>query len=262
MLIRTLQSLLVVCLLAGAVATSDPFVGKWKLDTSKSKLTGEEIIVKALAGNKFSLTFPGNITDTLIANGKPQRVRLGYVVSLTAIGPREWRFAYKLNGDRITSVTWILSRDAKTISIEATGTRPDGSQLRTSELFERTVGSGGFAGTWKRTRVTGETGEAPEEQVIRPYDHGGLTFDFPAWRDVLSIKFDGQYYPETGPGVPRGAVSSARRLNDRAIDETEKVKGQVLDTMELRISQDGKTLTVTEHDAGQSSPQVFVYRRE
>ncbi len=258
--VRGFRALLVACLLAGALwAANDPFVGKWKLDPGKSKLTGEKITVKALGGNKYSITFPGNVTDTLIANGTPQRVHLAYVVSLTPIGTRVWKFVVKQNGHLITSAdTWTLSSDGKTMLIEAVVTRPDGSTGHVRESFTRTAGTSGFAGTWRSARLTG----VAREEVIRPYDRGGLTFDFPAWRDVLNLKFDGRDYPETGPDVPPGSAVSARRVDERTIDETDKVKGKVLETVQLRVSEDGKTLTETEHNVGQASPVIAVYDRE
>jgi len=263
MLMRTLQSLLITCLLAGTVsAASDPFVGKWKLDVSKSRLTGRRIAVQTLGGNKYSLTFPGSATYTLLANGTPKRVGLGYAMSLTAEDGHVWKFAVNQNGHRVSTITWTLSVDERTILAEAIRIRPDGATVNTRETFKRSAGSTGFAGVWETTSVAGESEFAPEEQVIRPYDHGGLTFDFPAWGYVISVKFDGKDYPETGPDVPPGATSSARRLSERAINQTEKFKGRVTETLQLRVSNDGKTLTATDHYVGESMPQVYVYDRE
>jgi hypothetical protein len=57
MLLRSLLSLPIVCLVIGTLwAANDPFVGKWKVNPSKSKLT-DEMKVEAVGENKYMITF-------------------------------------------------------------------------------------------------------------------------------------------------------------------------------------------------------------
>ncbi|MBV9443670.1 MAG: hypothetical protein JO217_13385 [Acidobacteriaceae bacterium] len=54
-----LHLLLVGCVAMSALwAGSDPFVGKWKLNPSKSRIT-DEMNVAPLGTNKYALTFSG-----------------------------------------------------------------------------------------------------------------------------------------------------------------------------------------------------------
>ncbi len=76
------------------------------------------------------------------------------------------------------------------------------------------------------------------------------------------MKFDGKDYPETGPNVAPGSASSGHRVNEHTLELTDKVQGQVIDTMQLKVSADGKTLTLTYREKGQSKPLVFVYQRK
>ena len=59
-LLRSLLSLPVVCLAIGTSwAADDPFVGKWKVNPSKSKLN-DEMKVEAAGANRYTFTFgPG-----------------------------------------------------------------------------------------------------------------------------------------------------------------------------------------------------------
>ena len=111
---------------------------------------------------------------------------------------------------------------------------------------------------WESTNV--KIG-SPAEFEIQPYEGGGLSLITPAYKDTLNIKFDGKDYPETGPNVAPGSASSGRRVNERTLEITDKVKGQVLDTTEFKVSPDGKTLTLTVHEQGQSKPLVFIYEK-
>jgi hypothetical protein len=54
---RTFQWLLVGCLVTGSVwGANDPFVGKWKVDPSKSTLN-DEMKVEAAGANRYTFTF-------------------------------------------------------------------------------------------------------------------------------------------------------------------------------------------------------------
>jgi hypothetical protein len=57
-------------------------------------------------------------------------------------------------------------------------------------------------------------------------------------------------------------LSSAQRMNDRTIELTDKIGGKVVDTQEIAISENGKTLTITVHVPDRSEPNVLVFDRE
>ncbi len=76
------------------------------------------------------------------------------------------------------------------------------------------------------------------------------------------MKFDGKDYPNVGPNVPAGLVSSARRVNGRTLEITDKSNGKVAGTQEIQLSSDGKTLTMTVHSAGRTEPNILVFERQ
>jgi hypothetical protein len=58
MLSRTFRLLLVGCLTtSSAWAANDPFVGKWKVNPSKSKLN-DEMKVEVAGANRYAITLP------------------------------------------------------------------------------------------------------------------------------------------------------------------------------------------------------------
>jgi hypothetical protein len=119
------------------------------------------------------------------------------------------------------------------------------------------VGSGsGWAGTWESTDVKFTSAD---EWSIEAYDGDGLTFNTPAYQDVLSMKFDGKDYEEKGPDVAPGSMSSGKRVDAHTLDVTNKVKGEVTDHTKFEVSKDGKTLTLTVHESGQPKAQTIVY---
>ena len=69
MLTRTFRLLLVAGLVtSSAWAANDPFVGKWKVNPSKSKLN-DEMKVEVAGANRYAITFFPGAVDTVVADG-------------------------------------------------------------------------------------------------------------------------------------------------------------------------------------------------
>ena len=259
-LLRTLLSLAVVWLASGAVwAASDPFVGKWKVNTSKSKLT-DEMKVEAVGENKYAITFSPGAVDTIVADGTDQPALQGTTLSVTVNGPNNWTVVRKQAGRRIVSAIWTLSADGKTLDDAFTGFRPDGSPVNVHYTYQRAAGSSGFPGTWDS--VSAEL-DSSIELEIQPYEGDGLSFRNAGQQTAKNIKFDGKDYAGTGPGVPPGSASSGRRVNPRSLEITNKFQGKITDTRQFAVSADLNTLTMKIRQAGEKEPKnILVFDRE
>jgi len=272
MLNRTLQLLLAGCLMTGTVwAADNPFVGKWKVNPSKSKLT-DELKVEAVGANKYTFTFGPGQVDTIVADGSDQPAVQGTTLSVTVKGPNNWQIIRKMKGRTLLTANWTLSEDGKTLNDAFTQYLPDGTTLFSQSLpdgstlflpyvYERTAGNSGFLGTWdsESAKVT-----AGIELQIQPYEGDGLSFKRSDEEIAKRIKLDGNDYPDLDPnGGDKGTANSGRRVNERSLEITEKSKGKITGTRQIELSRDLKTLTVTMHLVGQNRPQsIFVYDRE
>lgn len=249
-------SLALAGLLAGTLwASDDPFCGKWKLNIEKSKFVGEQIKIQDLGGNKYKWT-RGNVSDTLTYDGTDQQGTFGRTVSMAPEGTNSWKMVIKMGGKVISSMTHTISEDGKTQTIKGTETKPDGTTSDFTEMWKKVSGGSGWDGTWESTDVKFTS---PDEWDIEAYEGDGLSFNTPAYQDVLSMKFDGKDYEEKGPTVPPGSVSSGKRVNARTLEIIDKVKGQVIDHTTYEVSPDGKTLTLTVRGTGQLKAQTVVY---
>ncbi|HKW26038.1 MAG TPA: hypothetical protein VJN48_09665 [Terriglobales bacterium] len=256
---RSLRYLLVACLITSTLwAADNPFVGNWKLNPSKSTLT-DKMKVDAVADNKYAITFAGGVTDTVVADGTDQPAIFGTTLSLTVEARDTWKVVRKKNGRTELTAIWKLSQDGNTLSDAFTGYQPDGSTLSLQYVYKRTAGKSGFTGTWESTS---EKVDSVFEFHIRPYQGDGLSFITPAQHQMQNMKFDGKDYPSAGPDVPGGSVSSGRRLNERALELTDKIAGKIMDTQQVELSPDLKTLTLTVRPADQSTPNILVFDRE
>jgi hypothetical protein len=249
-------SLVLACLIASTLwAANDPFCGKWKLSTDKSKFTGEQVTIQDLGGNKYKWTV-GNVSDTIANDGTDHPVHFGRTISMTPEGKNNWKMVIKKDGRVLSSMTHTISEDGKTQTIKGTETKPDGTTSDFTAAWKKVSGGNGWAGTWETSDLSFTS---PDEWDIEPYESDGLTFNTPAYKDKLSMKFDGKDYEETGPNVAPGSMSSGKRVNAHTLEVTDKVKGEVMDHTKYEVSPDGKTLTLTIHETGQTKPLTVVY---
>ena len=274
MLNRIFQLLLFACLVTSTVwAANDPFVGKWKMNPSKSKLI-DEMKVEAAGPNTFKLTFTGDAgeSETIVANGSDQPGLAGTTLSITVKGPNSWEVVRKMKDRTLISAHWTLSEDGKTLNDAFTqylpdGTTlfsqplPDGSTLFLPYVYARTAGNSGFPGTWDSESAKVATGI---ELQIEPYEGDGLSLKRSDEEMVKRIKLDGNDYPDLDPnGGDKGTAYSGRRVDKRSLEITYKFKGKITGNRQIELSTDLKTLTMTERLVGESRPKsILVFDRE
>jgi hypothetical protein len=257
---RTCKLLLVGCLFSATLwAANDPFIGKWKVDPSKSKLN-DEMQVVAAGANRYAITFFPGLVDTIVADGSDQPALSGTTLSITVNGPNNWVVIRKMKGRTLLTGFWTLSGDGKKLSDDYTEFEPDGSKTNIPYVYERTAGSSGFTGTWDSESEMVK----PEVALqIQAYEGDGLAFDSPGAEMAEKVKFDGNDYPAVDPNAARGIAYSAGRVNDRTLEITEKRKGEITGTRRIELSSDLKTLTMSLSLVGQVRRRsLFVFNRE
>lgn len=256
MLKRTIQLLLIAFLATNAAwAASDPFLGKWKLEPAKSRMP-DEMKVEAAGPNTYTFDFGGK-PETIVIDGTDQPGNFGSTLAVTVEALDTWKVVRKRGGQTLLTGIWKLSPDGKTLSDTYRETGPDGLSL--DYVYERTTPGSGFAATWDSVV---EKMNSPYELEIRSYMEDGLSLIAPAEHLRRNVRFDGKDYPDGDEKTPSKSVTSGRRLNGNAMELTDKREGQVTDTLEVELSPDLKTLTMTVHGAHQKRPVVLVFERE
>jgi hypothetical protein len=254
---RTFQLLLVACLVTGTLwAATDFFVGDWRLNPSKSKLT-DQMKVESLGGNKYEFDFGGG-AERIVADSTDQRGVYGTVLSVTVEGPDTWKVVRKKDGRMLLTATWKLSQDGNALSDNYTEFEPNGSPSTVNYLYKRTAAGPGFAGTWESTIAM----NSAFVLQIRPYEEKGLSFISSSEEVTRNVKFDGKDYPNVGRGVVQGSTSSARRVDERTLEITDKIKDKITRSVQIELSPDLKTLTRTVRPVGQREPNIFVFERQ
>jgi hypothetical protein len=256
---RVLQLLAAACLATGvAWAADNPFLGEWKLDSSKSRMP-DEMKVESKGGNKYSFDFGGGNPETIVVDGSDQPGIRGTTLSVKADGADTWTVERKKDGKLLLRGTWKLSKDGNTLEDFYREFEPDGSTLSLDYVYRRSGGGSGFAADWQSIR---ETMNSPYSLEVKTYHGDGLSFVSPTEHETKNVMFDGKDYPNEGPDVEAGSTSAIRRVNEHTLELTDKAGGKVRATEQIELSSDLKTLTITVHIPGRDKPNVMVFDRE
>lgn len=251
------------CLLAAlgtcAVAIAqNPFVGTWKLNQAKSRLTGETV--------KYSAAPNGSIRETTAmgsytfkTNGQAYTGPFGASVRWKQVGPSTWSTTYRRNGMLLDSDTIRVSADGKRMTIISSGTNPNGAPFRDTEAFTRVDGSSGLMGTWRSEKLHSSTSPVLE---FAANGANGLTWILPEIKAKLDLNFNGQDVSPTGPTVPKGLTIAATRNGARSFSYVEKMNGKPIVKGTLRVAEDGKTLTEVSHPIGSQQKRTSVYDKQ
>jgi|SRR5579872_4453013 len=126
-----------------------------------------------------------------------------------------------------------------------------------------------FLGTWMLDgdKSTFVPGPVPEDRTVTFEAANGGIHHITKTRNLFlggtddidyTAKFDGKDYPITGTGLD---TVSLKRLDANTIERTGKVRGKPAETCTMKVSADGKTLTMTVkgsyNGTDYSSTQVF-----
>jgi hypothetical protein len=247
-------------LASGALwAATNPFVGDWKLDPSRSKLT-DVMKVERLSSNKYIFDFGVGSPETIVIDGTDQSGMSGTTLSVSVERPDAWKVVRKKDGRMLLTANWKLSKDGNTLTDNFNEISPNGSTSTVDYVYQRKGQGSGFAGTWISTS---EVVNFVYVLQIRPYEEDGLSITDSSSQLTKNMKQDGKDYPNIGANAAVVAASSVRRLDEHTLELTDKrSNGKVYDTQQIKLSSDLKALTMTIHTAGRDEPNILVFERQ
>jgi hypothetical protein len=249
-------SILFFAAIVGAMAADSPFIGKWKLNPDKSQFAGTTMTIQQLPSGEMQQTAQGQSYKFKV-DGKDYPVMPGITASWKQVDPSTWERVTKQGAMTVTSLLKI-SGDGKTLTVKATGKKPNGGNFEENATMERVSGGPGLAGQWKSTKVQAST----ENWEISANGDDGLTMKIVDYNAVCSLKFDGKDYPCTGPTLPKNFTLSAKRTNPRTFEMSEKIDGKVVFGDVFTVSADGKTMMDEGAAPGSTEKTKSVYDKQ
>lgn len=257
----------VMCLLAIAPAfassatwaPANPFVGDWKLDPSRSKLT-DVMKVESAGSSKYTFDFGVGSPETIVIDGTDQPGMFGTTLSVSVQRPDAWKVVRRKDGRVLLTANWELSQDGNVLADNFNEIAPDGSRSTVDYVYQRKGEGSGFAGTWVSTS---ERVKFVYVLQIRPYEGDGITIANPSLQLTKNMKLDGKDYPNMGANAAVIAASSVRRLDEHTLELTDKKSnGEIYDTQQIELSSDLKALIMTIRRAGRDEPNILVFERQ
>src|ERR1700722_21002124 len=153
-----------------AWAADSPFVGDWKLDPSRSKLT-DVMKVERLSPNKYAFNFGVGSSEAIVIDGTDQPGISGTTLSVSAERPDAWKVIRRKDGRTLLTANWELSKDGNMLTDNFNAISPNGSTSTVDYVYQRKGEGSGFEGTWVSTS---EVVNFVYVLQIRPYEEDGL----------------------------------------------------------------------------------------
>jgi hypothetical protein len=225
-------------------AQSDPFVGVWVYNAQKSPKPTITYGIRDLGGDRYALTGSTGETTQIRADGVSIKSPSGETVSFRKLDDHTWQMHRIEN--RTLLRTYSVSADDKTLTLHDVFTAPDGSKMELTTMYARTSPGKSIFGTWKSTSMKESSSGKPEKLLIQAYGKNGLTFISETDKHRTDMNFDGKQYFDVAPDGTKGNSSSGKRISANLIRSKVQSKGKLDDNQELRVSDDGKTLTVVD----------------
>jgi hypothetical protein len=254
---KLLAAALTCAALTCPALASTPWDGAWKLDLSKSHLTGSSFTYSRNANGTWHFSDGGAVSFDFAPDGKPyQTLTPDDTMVVTSAGDHALTIVNRFKGNETSTIHETLSADGKTLTDHTTGTRPDGSKIDDTTVFTRVSGATGFAGKWKSAKVDVSV---PDSWIISSGDDGTITWKIPLYKETVHGKPDGSPLPIVGPQVSPGLTVSIKQVSAHRMDYSVKLNGKTLGEGYQTLAADGKSFTDTSWTPGQESARTTAY---
>lgn len=258
MLRRLIHLMLLSSLLVTAArAANDPLVGDWKLNPARSTLI-DVMKIESLGQNKYSFDFGGSDPLIAVANGTDQPGSFGIMIAVTKDAPDQWTVVRRKDGKALVTGVWNLSKDGNTLNDHFTSVHSDGTSTTVDYVYKREGTGSGFTGKWVSSTQLMSSAVVLK---IRPWQGNGLSIITQGGAGTKNLKLDGNDYANVGAQV-NGQTASALRVSQRTVRLTDKFDGKILDSQEMTVSTDGKTLNVTVNIQGRTEADVEIFEKQ
>ena len=237
-------------------AADSPWNGTWKLNETKSQMTGTTVVITK-AGKMYTIN-TGPISFSFACDGKDYTSFADRSISCKQDG-NTFTTTRKVAGKVTSTTTHRFSADGNTMTEATNGTRPDGTAYTENDTSQR-VGTGkGLAGTWKETAVK----EDVPTSILLRVDGDRLHYEDVGYSDVSDTKLDGTPGPITGPRVAAGMMASTTADGSTKVKTTITMNGKEMSTDEMTLSDDGTTITDVQWSPGkESEKKTYIYEKQ
>jgi hypothetical protein len=241
-------------------AATDPFIGTWVHNAEKSPKPTIKYAIKDLGGERYSLTGSTGVTVEIKADGVSIKTLTGATVSFKKLDDHDWEMV-RDDGEKMVR-TYSISPDDKTLTLHDVVKDNPGENFETTTKYARLTPGHSIFGEWQSVSLEERALGDGLKLIIELFDTDGLSFNLPAHKHLSAMKFDGKIYADSGAGDTKGHSSSGKRVDDRALEIDHQVNGKPEESEELKVSNDGRTLTIVSKPANSSAVFTMVWDKQ
>ena len=245
---------------AGNSLAQSPFDGTWRIDLSKTTRETKPFVTYIAQGWYHCESCVPSYAVKADGTDQPVSDQDFDTLSVKEVDARTVTFVGKKNGKVAYETTSTVSVDGKTKTLNGVSYPPNSEKpVNFTETLKRigTLPSGVHAtsGQWQEVMDA-----ASENGLVYTYKTKGdeLTMTTPTG-ETYTANFDGKEYPVKG-SYDYDTVS-LKRLGERAVEETDKLKGKVTEIGTWTVSKDGKTMTVAAVEKPSDRKDTYVLIR-
>jgi len=244
---------------AAALAAADAsYVGKWKFNVAKSDFGDTTITFAQAPSGGMQMTVDGQ-TYTFKTDGKEYDGMFGSKMSWKATGTGAWEATNKMGAKVLSTDTYKVSADGKSLSLVSKGTSPAGAPFEDSVVYQRVSGTSGLAGKWKTKNLKMSS---PGTLELTALGADGLSLKMPDQKLVCDAKLDGKSYPCSAPNLPPNTSVVFKKAGVNSFSADITIGGRLAYQSTYTGSADGKMLTETGSAVGTTEKYKAVYDRQ
>jgi hypothetical protein len=122
----------------GVKLATDPFVGEWTQDLSKTRLR-QGLVLKIEADGSGGVRFLGDFSYTARFDGKPYDLKNSRndTVTLELVDPQTVDASYQRDGQVTQKDRWVVSADGQQMTLSTTGTLESGQRVTEKLVFKK-----------------------------------------------------------------------------------------------------------------------------
>jgi hypothetical protein len=216
--------------------------------------------IKDLGGERYSLTGSTGTTVEIKADGVSIKTAAGATVSFKKLDDQNWEMV-RDDGQKMVR-TYNISPDDKTLTLHDVFQGNPGDNFETTTKYARLSPGKSIFGEWQSVSMEEKANDEGLMLIIGLFENDGLSFSLPAHKHLSAMKFDGKMYTDSGAGDAKDHSSSGKRVNDHVLEIDDQANGKPEDHEELKVSGDGKTLTIVSRPANSSAVFTMVWDKQ
>jgi len=239
-----------------------PFDGTWVTKMDTMKITGKpDVYLVADGVYTCDACVPGL---KIKADGTDQKVS-GHAYYDTAsariVNQQSVEVIVHRDGKLVAKRTLTVSADGKTMTEDFTTydqASPASGKVVATRVADGPAGAHALSGSW-RQQAQGTTFSSELITVTYKQSADGLKMSSPTGQ-TFDAKFDGTQVLTAGD--PGKTLVSLKRIDERAIQETDTRQGKVTDVFVYKISADGKSMHIVDEDKMHGTTSTFTAEKK